>query len=125
MTVTLRNKDGQVVRDEFVQLTLTVDGDAKFDSSLVDESADQPGMQVTVTSGVLHVGIVTSNTAGTLTLNVAQAGFAAADKSTRKASLAIKPVDNAALTLHSSTVGVVANGTNIIDVDVTAQDGSG
>lgn len=144
--ISLRDAAGAIVNDEFAQLNLIINqseiagtstsgtssastpiaGDstqtsganaALFSSDIVDENAAEPGHQITLMSGRKTVGLIAPEIDTRLKVRAQLSGGGP------QAELNLTVSRGAKLVLESQTRGVVANGTNALAINISAQDG--
>lgn len=119
--LTIRDKKGNPVNDEFVKVTLTLNGAAHFSSDLEDENRELPGYQITLVTGTKTIGIVTDLLtsdipSAAITLHAQLEGLKLA------AELKLTLLAEARLVLESASLATIADGKNVIPIEVSARD---
>ncbi|MBI5413834.1 S-layer homology domain-containing protein [Candidatus Peregrinibacteria bacterium] len=119
ITLALKDKNGDIVRDEFSKATLSIEGVGAFSSDTADENLGESGLQMTIIGGVKKIGVIANETEGAIKIG------AKLESPEKQAELTINTVDKARLVLDAETLGVIANGSNAITVNLSAADGNG
>lgn len=119
ITLKLKDKNGDIVNDEFSKATLSIEGVGAFESAISDENLEESGLQMTIIGGVKKLGIIANETEGAIKIG------AKLESPEKQTELTINTVDKARLVLDAETLGVVANGSNAITVNLSAADGNG
>ncbi|MEK9132916.1 MAG: VCBS repeat-containing protein, partial [Patescibacteria group bacterium] len=120
--IILRDKNGKVVNDEFAKLTLDLIGGGSI-SAVTDEDVSAPGYQLTAMSGSQKIGVIAPENATTMKLTVTL------DGANVKNEVTFNVLTDAKLVLQTPEVarrvGITANGTSQLVMDVSAMDSQG
>lgn len=115
--LSLLDKDGQIVKDEFAQVTIKLDGKGKFGKNVSDDNSQEDGVQATVLAGIYSFEIEGSDAEeGDITLNAQLNG------EEKKAETKIAVIDHSVLALRSSVLSAPADGQSKIKIDVSVLD---
>ncbi len=104
--ISLKDKDGKLVNDEFSKITLSLEGDGRLNTE----------NEITMMSGAKMIGVVANENPTTLKLT---AQIADTEK---KAELTLSVVQDAHLHLESPILAVIADGQNDLAAQVFARD---